>query len=201
MTVPGLPEFYGCPDTDGDRIADRNDSCPTEKGLMQYNGCPDTDGDGLIDKTDSCPQVAGPASNHGCPVVEKVEKKEPVKVELTKEEEEVINKVFRNLEFETGKSVIRDVSFSALDELSVLMKKKPKFKLLVDGHTDNVGKAAYNLKLSQNRADAVKKYLVEKGVDASRITAKGYGMTKPIASNKTADGRQKNRRVEFTIVE
>lgn len=201
VTVPGLPEYYGCPDTDGDRIADRLDSCPTEKGLMQYNGCPDTDGDGLIDKVDSCPQVAGPAANHGCPIVEKVEKREPVKVELTKEEEEVINKVFKNLEFETGKSVIRSSSFSSLDELSELMKKKPKFKLLVDGHTDNVGKAAYNMKLSQNRANAVKTYLVGKGIDASRITAKGYGMTKPIASNKTADGRQKNRRVEFTIVE
>ncbi len=200
-TVPGIPEFNGCPDTDGDGIPDKDDECPTEKGLMQYKGCPDTDGDGLIDRLDSCPQVAGPASNHGCPIVEKVEKKEPVKVELTKEEEEVINKVFKNLEFETGKSVIRDVSFSALDDLSALLKKKPKFKLLIDGHTDNVGKAPYNLKLSQSRADAVKTYLSAKGVEESRLTAKGYGMTKPIASNKTPDGRQKNRRVEFTIVE
>jgi len=201
VTTPGLPQFHGCPDTDGDSIPDIKDACPTEKGLRQYNGCPDTDGDGLIDKEDSCPQVAGPASNHGCPVVEKVEKHEPVKVELTKEEAEVINKVFRNLEFETGKSVIRESSFGSLDELSVLLQKKPKFKLLIDGHTDNVGKAAYNMKLSQNRAGAVKKYLVDKGIDGTRITAKGYGMTKPIASNKTAEGRQKNRRVEFTIVE
>ncbi|CAN5413561.1 DUF5723 family protein [soil metagenome] len=201
VTVAGIPEFNGCPDTDGDHIPDQNDSCPTEKGLIQYNGCPDTDGDGLIDKVDSCPQVAGPAANHGCPVIEKVEVKEPVKVELTKEEEEVINKVFKNLEFETGKSVIRNTSFNSLDELSVLMQKKPKFKLLVDGHTDNVGKAPYNLKLSQSRAEAVKKYLAGKGVDSSRITPRGYGMTKPIASNKTPDGRQKNRRVEFTIVE
>ncbi|MEO8086189.1 MAG: OmpA family protein [Bacteroidota bacterium] len=201
VTVAGIPEFNGCPDTDGDHIPDQNDSCPTEKGLIQYNGCPDTDGDGLIDKVDSCPQVAGPAANHGCPVIEKVKVTEPVKVELTKEEEEVINKVFKNLEFETGKSVIRNTSFNSLDELSLLMQKKPKFKLLVDGHTDNVGKAPYNLKLSQGRAEAVKKYLVDKGVDSSRITPKGYGMTKPIASNKTPDGRQKNRRVEFTIVE
>lgn len=201
VTVAGLREFNGCPDTDGDSIIDKNDSCPTEKGLIQFNGCPDTDGDGLIDKVDSCPQVAGPATNHGCPVVEKVEPKEPVKVELTKEEEEVINKVFKNLEFETGKSVIRPSSFASLDELSALMIRKPKFKLLVDGHTDNVGKAAYNLKLSQNRAGAVKKYLVDKGVEADRITPKGYGMTKPVASNKTPAGRQKNRRVEFTIVE
>jgi len=198
VTVAGLAEFYGCPDTDGDKIADRLDSCPTEKGLMQYNGCPDTDSDGLIDKTDSCPQVAGPASNHGCPIVERVV---PVKVVLTKEEEEVINKVFKNLEFETGKAVIRSTSFGALDELSELLKKKPNFKLLVDGHTDNVGKAAPNMKLSQNRAASVKTYLANKGIAESRITAKGYGLTKPIASNKTPEGRQKNRRVEFTIVE
>jgi len=198
VTVPGLAEFYGCPDTDGDRIPDRLDSCPTEKGVLAYNGCPDTDGDGLIDKLDSCPRVAGPLANHGCPMVERVV---PVKVELTKEEAEVINKVFKNLEFETGKSVIRSTSFSSLDELSELLKKKPNFKLLIDGHTDNVGKAAYNMKLSQNRAEAVKTYLVGKGIASSRIYAKGYGLTKPIASNKTPEGRQKNRRVEFTIVE
>jgi outer membrane protein OmpA-like peptidoglycan-associated protein len=199
ITVPGLPEFHGCPDTDGDGIPDPQDSCITEKGPIEFHGCPDTDGDGLIDKLDSCPLVKGPISNKGCPVVEK--KAEPVKVELTKEEEEVINKVFKNLEFETAKATIRESSFPSLDELAKLLVKKQNFKLLIDGHTDNVGGAAYNMKLSQNRANSVKTYLVNKGIDASRITAKGYGMTKPIASNKTKEGRQKNRRVEFTIVE
>jgi outer membrane protein OmpA-like peptidoglycan-associated protein len=197
VTVPGLAEFHGCPDTDGDGIPDLQDSCPTVKGPIELHGCPDTDGDGLIDKDDSCPLVAGPISNKGCPVVQKA----PVKVELTKEEEEVINKVFKNLEFETAKATIRESSYPSLDELANLLKKKPNFKLLIDGHTDNVGGAAYNLKLSNARANSVKQYLVDKGVDGSRITAKGYGMTKPIASNKTAAGRQKNRRVEFTIVE
>ena len=113
----------------------------------------------------------------------------------------VINKVFKNLEFETGKAVIRSSSFASLDELTNLLKKKMTFKLLIDGHTDNVGAKAYNQKLSQGRADAVKKYLTDKGIDVSRVTAKGYGMTKPIASNATPEGRQKNRRVEFTIME
>jgi outer membrane protein OmpA-like peptidoglycan-associated protein len=202
VTVPGLAIYDGCPDTDGDSIPDPKDSCVTDKGPIEFHGCPDTDGDGLINKNDSCPLVAGPISNNGCPVVQKVEKpKEPVKVELTKEEEEVINKVFNNLEFETGKATIRESSFASLDELAKLLVKKPNFKLLIDGHTDNVGKAAYNMKLSQNRANSVKTYLVNKGIDASRITSKGYGLTKPIASNKTPEGRQKNRRVEFTIVE
>jgi outer membrane protein OmpA-like peptidoglycan-associated protein len=203
VTVKGLFAFHGCPDFDGDGIIDMQDSCPTVKGPIEFHGCPDTDNDGLIDKLDSCPQVAGPISNHGCPiVVAKIEKpKEPVKVELTKEEQEVINKVFSNLEFETGKSVIRPTSFTSLNELSDLLKRKMNFKLLVDGHTDNVGGAASNLILSKNRATSVMKYLTAKGIDASRIMPKGYGLTKPIATNKTPEGRQKNRRVEFTIVE
>jgi len=196
-TLAGLMQFHGCPDTDGDGIPDPQDSCPTVAGLMQFHGCPDTDGDGIPDPQDSCPTVAGPASNHGCPII----KKEPVKVELNKEEQEVINKVFSNLEFETGKWVIRSSSYKSLDDLVALLKKKPTFKLLIDGHTDNVGSAASNMRLSKNRADAVKTYLVNKGIDPARITAKGYGLTRPIASNKTAEGRQKNRRVEFTIVE
>jgi len=156
----------------------------------------------VIDPQDSCPLVAGPASNHGCPVIQKVEKaKEPVKVQLTQEEQEVISKVFKNLEFETAKAIIRESSFASLDELVNLMKRKTSFRLLIDGHTDNVGGKTYNQKLSQARADAVKQYLTDKGVEGSRITAKGYGLSKPIASNKTPEGRQKNRRVEFTIVE
>ena len=113
----------------------------------------------------------------------------------------MINKVFRNLEFETGKAVIRSTSFSSLDELSALLKKKTTFRLLIEGHTDNVGSDASNLKLSQRRAEAVKKYLTDKGIDATRIVSKGYGEMEPVADNKTAEGRQRNRRVEFTILE
>jgi outer membrane protein OmpA-like peptidoglycan-associated protein len=201
-TVAGLIQFHGCPDIDNDGIPDKDDACPDVPGLAQFAGCPDTDGDSIPDSKDDCPFVAGPVSNKGCPVIEKIEMpKEPAKVQLTAEEQEVINKVFKNLEFETGKAVIRPSSYPALDELTNLLKKKPTFKLLIDGHTDNVGAKAYNQKLSQGRADAVKKYLTEKGIDAGRITAKGYGMTKPITTNNTPEGRQKNRRVEFTIME
>lgn len=201
--IPGLAIFEGCPDTDGDSIPDPSDSCITVKGLAQFHGCPDSDNDGIEDAKDSCIFVAGPASNNGCPIVVKAEVKpaEPVKAQLTREEQEVINKVFRNLEFETAKAVIRPGSYGALDELTALLKKKPSFRLLIEGHTDNVGAASYNLKLSQSRADAVKKYLTDKQIDGTRIISKGYGMTKPVASNKTAEGRQRNRRVEFTILE
>lgn len=200
--VAGLAALDGCPDQDNDGITDLADKCPDVAGIQQFDGCPDTDADGLTDKEDDCPNVAGPKENKGCPVIEKIEKpKEPIKVVLTQEEQEVINKVFKNLEFETGKSVIKSSSFADLDALVTLLNKKVAFKLLIDGHTDNVGKAANNLKLSQNRANAVKKYLTDRNISPLRITAKGYGLTKPIADNKTPEGRQRNRRVEFTIVE
>lgn len=196
----GLVAFQGCPDFDGDSIPDLEDSCATEKGPIDFHGCPDTDGDLIINKLDSCPFAKGPATNNGCPVIEKVEiKPEPIKNIPTKEEQEIINKVFKNLEFETGKSVIRKSSYESLDELVNLLQRKPAYKLLVEGHTDNVGAASYNMKLSKNRAEAVKKYITDKGIDGVRITAIGYGLTKPVVSNKTAEGRQRNRRVEFTI--
>ena len=200
--IAGLAQFNGCPDSDGDGVQDTQDRCPTIPGLPQLNGCPDTDGDGVSDPSDNCPLVPGPASNHGCPVVEKIETpKEPARVQLTTEEQEVINKVFHNLEFETGKGIILQSSYAALDELLNLLKRKPTFKLLIDGHTDNVGGKAYNQKLSEARANAVKIYLTDNGIVESRIIAKGYGMMKPVFSNQTDAGRQKNRRVEFTIME
>lgn len=192
----GLAINNGCPDTDGDGIYDDTDACIDVAGAADNKGCPwpDTDGDGVLDKDDKCPNVKGPVDSAGCPGI-------PQKVELTVEEQEVINKVFSNLTFQTGKTVISASSYESLDLLSDLLIKKPSFKLLIEGHTDNVGKAAANMKLSQTRSDAVKKYIVGKGIDAARITAKGYGQTKPVADNKTAEGRAQNRRVEFTILE
>jgi len=127
--------------------------------------------------------------------------KPPAPVVLTKEEEQILKKAFDNLEFETAKDVIRPSSFAALDELAGLLKKKPTWKLKLAGHTDNQGKPAANLKLSEKRAKAVKKYLIDKGVADANIIAEWYGQTKPIASNKTPEGRQKNRRVEMTILD
>jgi len=200
--VAGLMEFNGCPDFDHDRIIDSLDACPRDSGLAIFKGCPDTDGDSIPDIEDDCPLIAGPLSNKGCPKIEKApEPKTPVVVALTEEEKEIINKVFKNLEFETGKAVIRTSSFASLNELAGLLSRKAAYKLNIDGHTDNVGGKAYNQKLSENRAKAVKKYLTDKGIDPVRITAKGYGLTRPVASNKTPEGRQRNRRVEFTILE
>ncbi len=224
-TVAGPIENAGCPwpDADGDSIPDKDDLCPTQSGKLMNKGCPDTDSDGVYDKDDACPALAGPAENIGCPYLDSdsdstLDKDDrcpnvagpvsnggcpltPQKVELSVEEQEVINKVFSNLNFETGKSVIAASSFVSLDALYELMVKKPSFKVLIEGHTDNAGKVESNKKLSQARADAVKKYLEDKGIDGTRITAKGFGSSKPVADNKTPEGKAKNRRVEFTILE
>lgn len=192
--VAGEPQYAGCPDTDMDGWPDSEDKCPTIAGLPEYAGCPDTDKDSLPDNTDQCPTEAGPLSNGGCPLGQMQ------LVELNEEEKKVLNEVFANLEFETAKSIIRKESYPSLDELAELMKAKPEYRLYIAGHTDNVGKKQANLKLSQDRAKAVKTYLISKGIEASRIKTEGFGDSKPLDSNKTEEGRQRNRRVEFKVI-
>jgi outer membrane protein OmpA-like peptidoglycan-associated protein len=187
--VPGDKAHQGCPDTDGDGLYDNEDSCPRVKGPVENHGCPwpDTDGDGILDKDDACPTVFGVAENHGCPA-------------LSKKELQTIKYAFDNLEFETGKDKIKTKSYLSLNGLATLLKEKPNYGLKIDGHTDNVGAAEMNMELSRKRAEAVKNYLVSKGVDASKLETQGYGLTRPIADNNTAAGRQKNRRVEMNII-
>ena len=122
-------------------------------------------------------------------------------VELSLEEQEVLKTAFDNLEFETGKAKIKVSSLISLDELAELLKKKPKWALKIEGHTDDVGRASSNLKLSKLRAQAVKDYLAEKDINVNRFDVKWYGETKPMADNKTPEGRQKNRRVEMTVIQ
>jgi outer membrane protein OmpA-like peptidoglycan-associated protein len=189
-TVPGVARYQGCPipDTDGDGINDEEDKCPTVKGLARYQGCPipDTDGDGVNDEEDKCPTVAGPASNFGCPVIEKkiIEK---------------VNLAAKNIFFATGSAKLLSKSFGPLNTVVKILKDNPTFNADIEGHTDIRGKAEMNRILSQNRANSVMAYLKSKGIDEKRLTAKGYGPDKPIASNKTAAGMAKNRRVEIHL--
>lgn len=110
----------------------------------------------------------------------------------------MVAEAIRNLEFDFAKSTIRSTSYPSLNRVSDLLKTKD-FSLKLAGHTDNVGSDAANMKLSKDRAESVKSYLVSQGVNPSRVEATGYGESQPIASNKTAKGRQQNRRVEFTL--
>ncbi len=159
----------------------------------------DSDGDGVSDLFDKCPNT--PASDKvdgaGCPLP-KPDTVKPVKVIITDDDRRLVREAISNLEFATGKSSILPKSYASLDRVAELMVRK-NLSLKLAGHTDNVGTEANNMRLSKDRAESVKAYLVGKGVNPSRIEATGYGELQPIASNKTAAGRQKNRRVEFTI--
>ncbi len=186
--VKGLPEFKGCPDTDGDGITDAEDKCPFDVGTKENKGCPDTDGDGIIDLEDKCPTVPGIIENKGCPEV-----KEEVK--------KVFEKALQGIQFETGKAVIKGISYQILNDVVKVMQENPEYNLSIFGHTDNVGADDKNMTLSQERALAVKTYLLDKGVSENRIIeVKGFGETTPVATNETAAGRQQNRRVEFKVV-
>lgn len=161
----------------------------------------DSDSDGVSDYFDKC--VSTPTTEKvdgaGCPLpkFETIIKEQP-KVIITEEDKRIVKEAFENLEFDLGKAIIRSKSYSPLDRVAELLVKK-NFSLKISGHTDNVGSESANLKLSKDRAESVKAYLVSKGANPSRIEATGYGETQPIASNKTETGRQKNRRVEFTL--
>jgi outer membrane protein OmpA-like peptidoglycan-associated protein len=186
----------GCPDRDGDGVADKYDKCPNVYGPPELSGCPDTDGDGIPDYIDLCPLEKGPAENNGCPEVE-----ERIDLlEITEEEEDILKEVFENLEFATSEAEIQASSLPSLDELVRLLEGKPLYRIYIAGHTDNTGKKEDNLKLSRDRAEAVKKYLTGKGIDPSRIKTEGFGMDRPVVSNDTPEGKQKNRRVEFRVI-
>jgi outer membrane protein OmpA-like peptidoglycan-associated protein len=175
----------GCPlDSDNDGTADYLDRCPDKAGTAILKGCPDGDGDGVPDIDDRCPTQKGVVANGGCPEIPK-----EIVTQITK----IASKIF----FETGSDKLKSSSKTQLDDLADILKQYPEAKLEIDGHTDDVGDDANNMQLSQKRCESVKSYLVSKGVAAERLTAHGYGETMPIADNKTAEGRAKNRRVEL----
>jgi len=188
--VPGVARYQGCPipDTDKDGINDEEDKCKDVPGVARYQGCPvpDTDGDGVNDEEDKCPNVAGTKENQGCPAV-------------TEEVKKKVDYAANNILFVTGSYKLLPKSYKGLDEVVKILKDNPELNLAIDGHTDNVGSDEFNQTLSDNRAGAVKKYFVSKGIEESRITSAGHGETSPIADNSTAAGREKNRRVEMKL--
>ena len=199
----------GCPgDTDGDGVYDYLDKCPnTPKGVqVDRNGClPDTDGDGVYDYLDKCPgTLEGITVNEkGCPydsdgdgVYDYLDK-----CPGTPEGAKVNHKgcwVLERVQFDTGKSTIKEETFPALDEVVAVLKNNPSLKVEIEGHTDNVGSKSFNQKLSESRARAVMAYLTKKGIETERLSSAGYGLSRPIAPNNTHEGRSRNRRVELT---
>jgi OmpA-OmpF porin, OOP family len=197
----GTEDTDGCPDPDNDKdgLADTIDQCPDEAedpdGFEDDDGCPDcdNDGDGVVEcpeKKDRCPAEAGPGTEDGCP-----QKYDLVVVTETKIE------LKQTVYFDTRKAKIKKVSYPLLDDVARALTDYPTIKVRIEGHTDSQGKDKFNKGLSQRRADSVRKYLIGKGIDASRMVAEGFGEEVPIADNRTNDGRAQNRRVEFFITE
>lgn len=188
--VKGVAKYQGCPipDTDGDGINDEEDKCPTVKGVAKYQGCPipDRDGDGVNDEEDKCPDLPGTVANQGCPEIKQEVKKQ-------------IEVAAKNIYFTTGSSKLLAKSFKSLNDVVKILNDDTNLKLNINGHTDNTGSAEKNQVLSTNRAKAVYDYLLKKGIPESRLKSEGFGQNKPIADNKTAAGRAKNRRVELEL--
>lgn len=188
--VAGLQEFKGCPvpDTDGDGVNDKEDKCKDIAGLAKYAGCPipDTDTDGVNDEQDRCPDVPGLKENNGCPAV---------KEEIV----EKVNFVARQIQFKTGKSILTDPSKKLLDEVAELLNTHPELQINIEGHTSSEGDPRYNQRLSETRAEAVKNYLLAKGVSADRLASIGYGSSQLLNQERTATERSLNRRVELKL--
>jgi OOP family OmpA-OmpF porin len=213
----------GCPDkdSDGDTVFDSKDACPTEPGSANLGGCPvrDQDKDGIPDDFDKCPTEPGPLN--GCPDldpdkdgVNAPDDKCPDKPETRNgfddedgcpdEIPEKVRKftgVIKGIEFDTGKDTIRPVSEGVLNGALIVLQEYPKTRIEISGHTDDVGKPEDNLDLSKRRAESVKNWFVAKGIDAKRIETRGAGPNEPIADNKGPVGRQKNRRIEFKLIQ
>ncbi|UYZ60334.1 OmpA family protein [Hymenobacter latericus] len=219
----GTADLQGCPDKDGDGVADANDTCPDVAGKEELSGCPDTDNDGIPDAedkcpdtpagtqvdasgcsaaanatetdsdadgvpntTDRCPNSAGPASNNGCP-------------EIKEETRKRLQEATQFIGFERNKATLLATSYATLDTVAQILARYPDYTLSITGHTDSQGPAAFNLRLSRERAAAARSYLVGKGIAASRVQQRGYGPLHPVADNATEAGRVRNRRVEFDL--
>lgn len=184
----------GCPDPDNDNdgVVDAKDNCPNKAedldGFDDGDGCPDldNDGDGVTDAEDKCPGVRGLPENNGCPKTKEISRGKLVLSGVT---------------FQPGKAILTSNSFTILDQVYESLVEWPEVKLEIQGHTDNLGNDKANLRLSQLRADEVKMYFVRKGVDGSRLRSVGYGEEFPVADNHSADGREKNRRVELRRID
>jgi OOP family OmpA-OmpF porin len=213
--VAGLAAMNGCPDSDGDGVADKDDACPNDAGLAAMNGCPDSDGDGVADKDDKCASVSGNAENGGCPwpdtdgdgILDKDDKCINEAGLLSDNGCPVIsyaaklgvNTFEKNILFNTGKANFKSGVTVVLEGMLELLNEYPKAEFAVRGYTDSTGSDPLNLRLSDKRANAVRNFLINNGIDASRLTVKGFGEENPVAPNNTNAGREQNRRVEVKV--
>jgi len=190
----GTVATKGCPDTDGDGVADKDDACADTPAGVQVgpNGCPvDTDGDGVADNEDLCPNSAGTAATKGCPEIDA----------------ETLKLIDEKVRFEFDQARVQDAYKTLLDSIALALIKYPNHTLIIKGHADHIGAEEYNQELSERRAEAVKEYLLEKGVpNPDRLVTRGFGESEPVVKVdqklsrvKTEKERELNRRVGFEL--
>lgn len=217
-TVAGLKEFNGCPDTDKDGIPDKSDDCPDVFGLAAFNGCPDSDGDGVPDKDDRCPNTPKgyKVDRFGCPLdsdkdgIPDSEDDCPDKAGVAElkgcpfDAQAIIGKYnlsMKPIYFDFDSYKLKPEGVDALDKVANALSNHQDFGVQLDGHADYIGSEAYNLKLSERRANSAKVYLIKKGIVDNRIRMQFFGESKPAQDNKTNSGRALNRRVEYSLFE
>jgi outer membrane protein OmpA-like peptidoglycan-associated protein len=200
--MPGSPELHGCPDNDKDGVSDQDDKCPDTPAdaKVDASGCSlapvappvaaptidDNDSDGVPNAEDRCPDHAGPAANRGCP-------------EIQAETRRRLQEATAFIGFERNKAILLPSSYPTLDTIARILTQYPDYSLSIAGHTDSQGPAAYNLRLSRERAATARRYLLAKGLTDSRVELRGYGAGHPLVTNSTEAGRARNRRVEFDL--
>ncbi len=190
----GPPSRQGCPekDADGDGVPDAVDACPEEEGFASLRGCAerDSDSDSVSDHRDNCPREAGVPDNHGCPARQRqLVIIRPDRLEL-----------LERIGFEAETATLQARTLPLLDNVARVLVTHPELdRVLIESHTDNRGDAEASRVLSQARADAVRAYLLARGVPGERLEARGYGPDRPLESNETFHGREANRRTELVF--
>ncbi|OJJ15872.1 hypothetical protein BKI52_36750 [marine bacterium AO1-C] len=213
--VAGIAKFNGCPDTDGDGIKDSEDACPQAAGPVATKGCPDSDNDGVLDKDDRCPQIAGLAALKGCPDkdgdgIADIDDACPdvagtkalngcAAISAAKKQRlQKITVEIKDKAFAYRRSEVNPAMYPLLDNMIQELKDHPEVVVKITGHTDHLGEEEFNKTLSLQRAQAVEKYLLDKGIK-NKMIVKGEGESQPIAPNNTEAGRRKNRRVDVEL--
>ena len=211
---PGTAEMNGCPDTDGDGVPDKDDLCPEVAGAADMEGCPDTDGDGFHDGVDECPDKAAPDTENGCPAKDTDGDGVPDTEDACPEQAgtaesngcpEVSDAVVSTMNgygaminfMANSDRILGKKMFDVLEKIKTLITENPGAIFLIEGYASSDGDVAANQALSVKRAESVRNTLIQMGVDESRLEVVGYGVEKPIDTNETAEGRAKNRRVQF----
>ncbi len=201
---PGPAWTRGCPDRDGDGVPDHEDACPDEAGARNARGCPDRDGDGVPDFEDACPDEPGSLAARGCPEAPRARLDDGVQTPVAHVAPVVAPRLSipGQVLFAFDRADLTGEAHGVLESVRRFLADHPEVKRVrIEGYTDAIGAEAYNVGLANRRAEAVRRWLVERGVESGRLEAVGLGRYNPVERNDTPEGRRLNRRVQFLVLD